>query len=41
MRLVRFLIWVGTAFFVSMMFYPLVVRMISLLMFPTDPDLPY
>jgi hypothetical protein len=41
MRLVRFLIWVGTAFFVIMMFYPLVVRMFSLLVAPATPDLPY
>jgi hypothetical protein len=41
MTLVRFLIWVVTAFFVVMMFYPLVSRMIALLMFPVDPDLPY
>ena len=41
MTLVRTLIWVVTAFFVGMMFYPLLMRMIALLMFPTDSDLPY
>jgi phage shock protein PspC (stress-responsive transcriptional regulator) len=41
MRLVRILIWVVTAFFVGMMFYPLLMRMIALLMAPTDSDLPY
>ncbi len=39
--LVRILIWVVMAFFVGMMFYPLLMRMIGLLMFPTDADLPY
>lgn len=37
----RILIWAVTAFFVAMMFYPLVTRMISLLMFRTDSDLLY
>ena len=41
MKATRILIWVATAFFVGMMFYPLLVRMVSLLMFPTDSDLPY
>ena len=41
MTLVRILIWVVTGFFVGMMFYPLLMRMISLLMVPTDSDLPY
>jgi len=41
MTLVRILIWIGTAVFVGMMFYPLLMRMIALLMFPTDSDLPY
>lgn len=41
MKATRILIWVATAFFVAMMFYPLLVRMVSLLMFPTDSELPY
>ena len=41
MTLVRILIWIGTAVFVGMMFYPLLMRMIALLMAPTDSDLPY
>lgn len=41
MRLVRILIWVLTAVFVVMMFYPLVTRMASLLVLPSDTDLPY
>ncbi len=39
--LVRIFIWFVTAFFVAMMFYPLAVRMVSLLMSPGEPDLPY
>jgi hypothetical protein len=41
MVVVRLLIWIVTASFVVMMFYPLVVRMVTLLMIPTEADLPY
>jgi hypothetical protein len=41
MVVVRALIWIVTAFFVVMMFYPLVVRMVTLLMIPSEADLPY
>jgi hypothetical protein len=38
---VRIAIWVVTAFFVVMMFYPLVMQMISRLTFPVEPEFPY
>jgi hypothetical protein len=41
MTVVRALIWIVTAFFVVMMFYPLLVRMLTLLTIPTEADLPY
>jgi len=40
MTLVRIVIWMVTTFFVVMMFYPLVSRMIALLTFRADSDLP-
>jgi len=41
MTVVRILIWIVTAFFVVMMFYPLLARMLILLTIPTEADLPY
>ena len=41
MTVVRALIWIVTAFFVVMMFHPLLVRMLTLLTISTEADLPY
>jgi preprotein translocase subunit SecG len=41
MALVRLTIWLVTAFFVVMMFYPLVTQMLSRLALPVEPEIPY
>jgi preprotein translocase subunit SecG len=41
MTLVRLMIWLVTAFFVVMMFYPLVTQMLSRLALPSEPEIPY
>jgi hypothetical protein len=39
--LIKTAIWLVTAFFVVMMFYPLVMQMITRLTLTAEPDFPY